>query len=57
MIDLDSTRMTYLKEADKSDPLNQIRVVGWKQFWGMMISNQQFGCRIESSSAFTSTFG
>jgi N4-gp56 family major capsid protein len=57
MIDLDSTRMTYLKEPDKSDPLNQIRVVGWKQFWGMMISNQQFGCRIESSSAFTSTFG
>jgi N4-gp56 family major capsid protein len=57
MIDLDSTKMTYLKEADKSDPLNQIRVVGWKQFWGMMISNQQFGARIESVSAFTSTFG
>jgi hypothetical protein len=56
-IDLDSTKMTYLTTADKSDPLNQLRIVGWKKFYGFLISNQQFGCRIESTSAFTATFG
>ena len=29
---LDSVKMTYLKEPDKSDPLNQLRVIGWKNF-------------------------
>ena len=57
MIDLDGTKMTYLTTADKSDPLNQLRVIGWKKFFGMMLSNQQFGSRIESVSAFTATFG
>ena len=31
---LDETKFTYLKEADKSDPLNQLRIVGWKCFYG-----------------------
>ncbi len=54
---LDSMKMTYLKEPDKSDPLNQLRVVGWKVFYGTLISNQQFFMRIESTSAFSATFG
>lgn len=54
---LDNTKFTYLKEADKSDPLNQLRVVGWKCFYGMLIENQQFFMRIESTSAFSPTFG
>ena len=54
---LDDAKFTYLKEADKSDPLNQLRVVGWKVFYGTLISNQQFFMRIESTSAFSSTFG
>jgi N4-gp56 family major capsid protein len=54
---LDDARFTYLKEADKSDPLNQLRVIGWKAFYGTLISNQQFFMRIESLSAFSSTFG
>jgi N4-gp56 family major capsid protein len=57
MITLDSIKMTYLDAADKSDPLNQLRVVGWKKFYGVLITNQQFGCRIESTSNFTATFG
>ena len=57
MIDLDSTKMTYLTTADKSDPLNQLRIIGWKKFFGMMLSNQQFGSRIEAVSAFTAAFG
>jgi N4-gp56 family major capsid protein len=54
---LDSVKMTYLKEPDKSDPLNQLRVIGWKNFYGTLISNQQFFMRIESTSAFSATFG
>jgi N4-gp56 family major capsid protein len=54
---LDDARFTYLKEADKSDPLNQLRVVGWKVFYGTLIQNNQFFMRIESLSAFSATFG
>ena len=54
---LDNAKFTYLTGADKSDPLNQLRVVGWKAFYGTLIENQQFFARIESASAFTSTFG
>ena len=54
---LDDAKFTYLKDADKSDPLNQLRVVGWKVFYGTLIENQQFFARIESSSAFSTVFG
>ena len=54
--ELDAVKWTYLKTADKSDPLNQLRVMGWKFFEGMLIENQQFFMRIESASAFSSTF-
>jgi N4-gp56 family major capsid protein len=54
---LDNMKFTYLKDADKSDPLNQIRVIGWKAFWGMLIQNQTFFMRIESTSNFSSAFG
>jgi len=54
---LDDTKFTYLKTADKSDPLNQLRVVGWKFYEGVLIENNQFFMRIESSSAFSTTFG
>jgi hypothetical protein len=53
---LDDVKFTYLKEADKSDPLNQLRVVGWKCFYGTLIENNQFFMRIESVSAFSATF-
>ncbi len=54
---LDDIKISYLKDADKSDPLNQLRVVGWKCFYGTLIENQQFFMRIESLSAFSATFG
>ena len=54
---LDNAKFTYLKDADKSDPLNQLRVVGWKNFYGTLIQNAQFMMRIESTSAFSATFG
>jgi N4-gp56 family major capsid protein len=54
---LDDVKFTYLKEPDKSDPLNQLRVVGWKAFYGTIFLNQQFMMRVESTSAFNATFG
>jgi N4-gp56 family major capsid protein len=54
---LDDVKFTYLREADKSDPLNQLRVVGWKCYYGTLIQNVQFALRLESTSAFSSTFG
>jgi len=57
MVDLDSLKMTYLETADKSDPLNQLRIVGWKRYWGTLLENVKFMARIESTSAFSETFG
>jgi hypothetical protein len=54
---LDDPKMSYLEKADKSDPLNQLRIVGWKVMYGTIILNQNFFMRIESTSAFTATFG
>lgn len=56
-VKLDDVKYTYLKDADKSDPLNQLRVIGWKVFYGTLLQNQQFFARIESSSAFSTAFG
>lgn len=55
--ELEDVSWTSLFEADKSDPLNQLRVVGWKLFEGFIITNQQFGARIESSVSNTGAFG
>ena len=54
---LDNAKFTYLKEPDKSDPLNQLRVVGWKNYYGTLIQNAQFMLRLESTSAFSTNFG
>lgn len=56
-LELESVTWTSLFEADKSDPLNQLRVVGWKDFEGYVITNQQFGARIESSVSNSGAFG
>jgi N4-gp56 family major capsid protein len=53
---LDDVKFTYLKEPDKSDPINQLRVVGWKCYYGTLLQNIQFAMRIEGTSAFSSTF-
>jgi hypothetical protein len=54
---LDEVKFTYLKDADKSDPINQLRIVGWKTFYGTLIQNNQFAMRVESTSSFNLTFG
>lgn len=54
---LDDVKFTWLDKADKSDQLNQLLVMGWKAYYGTLISNVQFGARIESVSGFSATFG
>ncbi len=56
-IELDRLETFYLRDADKSDPQNQTRIISWKIFYGTMILNNNFFMRIESSSAFSATFG
>lgn len=54
---LDDVKTTWLDKADKSDPLNQSRRIGFKVFYGSILLNSQFMARIESSSAFSASFG
>lgn len=56
-LELDGLKVEVLKDADKSDPMNQTRVVSWKMFYGTMIVNNAFFMRIEAASAFAATFG
>ena len=56
LVMLDDVTYTYLKDADKSDPLNQLRVVGYKLYYGTLLSNVQFFARIESVSGNSASF-
>jgi len=56
-LELAKLSWTRLFEADKSDPLNQLRIIGWKGWDGSVILNQQFMARIESSASNTGAFG
>ncbi len=56
-LELEDISYTFLGDADKSDPLNQLRVIGCKFMQGWLILNQQFGARIESSVSNPGTFG
>lgn len=57
IVSLDDVKFFYLKDADKLDPQNQLRIVSWKMMYGTIILNQNFFMRIESTSAFSATFG
>lgn len=57
VVTLSNVEHFMLTKADKSDALNQRAVVGWKGYNGMLILNQNFLARIESVSAYGSTFG
>ena len=50
---LDNVEYHYLRDADKSDPMNQTRVVSWKMMYGTIILNQAYMARYESASAFS----
>lgn len=56
-VELSGLQMQYLDKPDKSDPNNQLRVVSWVLFYGTLLQNVKFLARIESTSAFGTTFG
>lgn len=53
---LDDVKYKYLQDADKSDPMNQTRVVSWKMMYGTIILNNAYMARAEASSAFSPTY-
>jgi N4-gp56 family major capsid protein len=53
---LENPEFHYLTGADKSDPLNQTRVVSWKVFYGSIILNQAFLARVEAGSGFSAGY-
>lgn len=57
VVELSGLKMQYLDKADKSDPNNQLRIVSWTNFWGVLLSNVKFMARIESTSAFSGSYG
>lgn len=54
---LDDMKFFYLSAAEKVDPLNQLRMVGYKVMYGTIILNNNFFGRIEATSNFGSSFG
>lgn len=50
---LDDVEYHYLRDADKSDPHNQTRVVSWKMMYGTIILNNAYMCRVEAGSAYS----
>ena len=54
---LDDMQFFFLDSAEKVDPLNQLRMVGWKCMWNTIILNNNFMARVESASNFSAAFG
>ena len=54
---LEGVSWNRLMDADKSDPHNQLRSIGWKLFEGWCIKDQRFLCRLETTASNSGTFG
>ncbi len=53
---LEGVSWNKLMDADKSDPHNQLRSIGWKVFEGWVIKDQRYLARIESTASNTGTW-
>lgn len=45
-------KVTILDKADKSDPLNQFMMAGWKVFWAAKVLNSNWVVNVRSKSTF-----
>jgi N4-gp56 family major capsid protein len=54
---LDDMQFFFLDKAEKVDPVNQLRMVGWKCMWNTIILNNNFMARVEGTSNFSASFG
>ncbi|MCI0560290.1 MAG: hypothetical protein MN733_17530, partial [Nitrososphaera sp.] len=55
-VTLEDIEVNYLDKAEKTDPVNQLRMVSFKFYNGTFIKNNAFAMRVESSSALSLTF-
>ncbi len=53
---LEGVSWNRLMDADKSDPHNQLRSIGWKVFEGWVIKDQRYLARIETTASNTGTW-
>ena len=53
---LEGVSWNRLMDADKSDPHNQLRSIGWKVFEGWVIKDQRFLCRLETTASNSGVF-
>ena len=53
---LEGVSWNRLMDADKSDPHNQLRSIGWKMFEGWVIKDQRYLARIETTASNNGTF-
>ncbi len=53
---LDGVSWNRLTDADKSDPHNQLRSIGWKVMEGWVILDQRFMARLETTASNTGAF-
>lgn len=56
-VTLEDIVVNYLDKAEKTDPVNQLRMASFKFFNGTFIKNAAFAMRIESASQFFLTLG
>ena len=56
IVTLDAVKYAYLTGADKSDPMNQTKVVSWKMMYGTIILNNAYMARVESGSQFSTGY-
>ncbi len=54
---LEGVSWNRLMDADKSDPHNQLRSIGWKVFEGWVIKDQRYLARIETTASNSGNFG
>lgn len=57
VVTLDDVKWAWLNQAEKSDPMNQLRVATWKAFLGGMLLNPGFMARLETTSQFSASYG
>jgi N4-gp56 family major capsid protein len=53
---LEGLSWNRLMDADKSDPHNQLRSIGWKMFEGWVIKDQRFLARLETTASNAGAF-
>jgi N4-gp56 family major capsid protein len=55
-VTLDDVRTAFMGDPTKSDPLNQLRLLSWKVFYGFFLKQPTFMVRLETTASNTGAF-